>query len=101
TIGVKQDTRAGSPLVPAGVDPDRDLRCPVEKTAEELLDLRARSERGPCLRRLPLVDAQEIARVLGVEIDVMRDVTRLLRHVACGGRHLIVDLPNRSHIVPL
>src|SRR5260370_7835591 len=37
---------------------------------------------------------------MGVEVGVMRDVTRLLRHVTSSGCYLVVYLPNRSDVGP-
>jgi len=46
--GDEQDTRAFSPLIPAGLRPDGYLGLTFEHPAEELFDLRARGESGSC-----------------------------------------------------
>src|SRR5262245_42521914 len=85
---------SGSPLVPAGSLPDRDLRHTFEHLAEELLDLRVGREGLHGLGVLPLVDAQELPAILGVEVHPVGDVTRLKGHLLGGRGDLVVDLPD-------
>src|SRR5262245_59937285 len=89
-----------SPLVPAGTSEDRDLGSTLEHLREELLDLRVGGEGLDGSRRLPLVDPQEFPRVRDAQVDVVRDVSGLDRHLLRRRGHLVVDALDRLRIVP-
>src|SRR5262245_32886302 len=95
-----RDVQGHLPLVPAGSFVDRDLRHAVEHLAEELLDLRVGRERLNGVRRLPLVDPEEVASVLRVQVHPVRDVPGLHGHLLRGAGDAVVDLLDGLGVIP-
>src|SRR5215510_3542290 len=81
-----------SPLVPAGVCPDRDLRLAVKELTKKLCDLRITGKFLEGFGTLPFVHAKEVLAVLGIEEDLVRDVARGLRQLLRRGCNFVMEL---------